>query len=129
MRIPYEFHLTSAGVLEITRNEAETVRMILDHYLAGASLGKVVDMLLPSKYLLQLGKQNGLGQRLTIFFPTLNILLLVALNPSRMYNLKNPPVVMSTMTRQAHPVNQLAIVRPLCSKYNFYFQSPKYLLQ
>ena len=45
MRIPYAFHLTSTGALEITENEAETVRMIFDYYLAGASLGKVVDML------------------------------------------------------------------------------------
>ena len=41
-------------------------------------------------------KQSGLVRRLTIFFPTLNILLLLALNLLRMYNLRNPPVVMST---------------------------------
>ncbi len=45
MRIPYGFDLTSIGTLEIRENEAETVRMIFDYYLAGASLGKVVDML------------------------------------------------------------------------------------
>ena len=45
MRIPYGFKLTSIGTLEIKENEAETVRMIFDYYLAGASLGKVVDML------------------------------------------------------------------------------------
>ncbi len=45
MRIPYAFHLTTAGALEITENEAETIRMIFDYFLAGASLGKVVDML------------------------------------------------------------------------------------
>ena len=45
MRIPYAFHLTSTGTLEITENEAEVVQMIFDCYLAGASLGKVVDML------------------------------------------------------------------------------------
>lgn len=45
MRIPYGFNLTSLGTLEIKENEAETVRMIFDYYLAGASLGKVVDML------------------------------------------------------------------------------------
>lgn len=44
MRIPYGFDLTSIGTLEIRENEAETVRMIFDYYLAGASLGKVVDM-------------------------------------------------------------------------------------
>ena len=37
--------MTSIGTLEIKENEAETVRMIFDYYLAGASLGKVVDLL------------------------------------------------------------------------------------
>ena len=45
MKIPYGFDLTPIGSLEIKENEAETVRMIFDYYLAGASLGKVVDML------------------------------------------------------------------------------------
>lgn len=45
MRIPYAFHLTSTGILEITENEAEVIRIIFDYYLAGASLGKVVDLL------------------------------------------------------------------------------------
>ena len=43
MRIPYGFKLTSIGTLEINENEAETVCMIFDYYLAGASLGKVVE--------------------------------------------------------------------------------------
>lgn len=45
MRIPYGFDLTPIGTLEIKRDEAEAVHMIFDYYLAGASLGKVVDML------------------------------------------------------------------------------------
>lgn len=45
MRIPYGFNLTSIGTLEIKENEAEIVCLIFDYYLAGASLGKVVDML------------------------------------------------------------------------------------
>ena len=45
MRTPYVFHLTSTSAFEITENEAEVVQMIFDYYLAGASLGKVVDML------------------------------------------------------------------------------------
>ena len=45
MRIPYGFNLTSLGTLERKEAEAETVRMIFDYYLAGASLGKVVDLL------------------------------------------------------------------------------------
>ena len=45
MRIPYGFTLVSGGMLEINRSEADIVRMIFDYYMAGASLGKVVDML------------------------------------------------------------------------------------
>ena len=45
MRIPYGFTLTSSGTLEINRSEANIVAMIFDFYMAGASLGKVVDML------------------------------------------------------------------------------------
>lgn len=44
MRIPYGFVLTDSGKIEIEPNEAVIVRMIFDYYLAGASLGKVVDM-------------------------------------------------------------------------------------
>lgn len=45
MRIPYGFILTSSGTLEINKSEANIVCMIFDFYIAGASLGKVVDML------------------------------------------------------------------------------------
>lgn len=45
MRIPYAFTPTSSGVLEIKENEAKVVQIIFDYYLAGASLGEVVDML------------------------------------------------------------------------------------
>ena len=45
MRIPYGFNLTETGILEIDENMAEVVQMIFDYYIAGASLGRVVDML------------------------------------------------------------------------------------
>lgn len=45
MRILYAFHLTPNGALEITKNEADVAQMIFDYYLAGVSLGKIVDML------------------------------------------------------------------------------------
>ena len=45
MRIPYGFTLVSSGILEINQSEADIVRMIFDYYIAGASLGKVVDKL------------------------------------------------------------------------------------
>ncbi|WP_204791837.1 recombinase family protein [Oscillibacter sp. CU971] len=45
MRIPYGFNLVKNGVLEVKESEAISIRMIFDYYLAGASLGKVVDIL------------------------------------------------------------------------------------
>ena len=56
MRIPYGFDLTSIGTLVINENEAETVRLIFDYYLAGASLGKVVDMLCEKQFPSPTGK-------------------------------------------------------------------------
>lgn len=44
MRIPYGFILTSRGTLEINKSGANIICMIFDFYMAGASLGKVVDM-------------------------------------------------------------------------------------
>ena len=45
MRIPYGFELISDGTLEVNKDDANIVSMIFDFYMAGASLGKVVDML------------------------------------------------------------------------------------
>ena len=49
MRIPYGFELISGGTLEVNKDEANIVSMIFDFYMAGASLGKVVDMLYAGK--------------------------------------------------------------------------------
>ena len=45
MRIPYGFILTGNGALEINKDEADVIAMIFDFYIAGASLGKIVNML------------------------------------------------------------------------------------
>lgn len=45
MRIPYGFSQTETGILESNENMAEVVQMIFNYYIAGSSLGKVVDML------------------------------------------------------------------------------------
>ena len=45
MRIPYGFILASDGVLNINKDEADVIYMIFDFYIAGASLGKIVNML------------------------------------------------------------------------------------
>ena len=56
MRIPYGFNLVNNGVLEVKESEAINVRMIFDYYLAGTSLGKVVDMLFKKQILSPTGK-------------------------------------------------------------------------
>ena len=43
MRIPYGFILTGSGALEINKDEASVIAMIFDSYIAGASLGKIVN--------------------------------------------------------------------------------------
>lgn len=58
MRIPYSFYLNFTGALEITENEAEVVQMIFDYYLAGASLGKVVDLLYAKQVPSPTGKEK-----------------------------------------------------------------------
>ena len=58
MRMTYGFDLDSLGALEIKGNEAEIVRMIFDYYLAGASLGKVVDMLYAKQIPSPTGKEK-----------------------------------------------------------------------
>ncbi len=45
MRIPYGFTLINSGGLETNKSEAENVALIFNFYMAGASLGKVVDMI------------------------------------------------------------------------------------
>ena len=47
MRIPYGYIL-KAGQLTIDEKAADTVRKIFSYYLAGASLGKIADMLFDS---------------------------------------------------------------------------------
>ena len=45
MRIPYGFILTGNRALRINKDEADVIATIFDFYIAGASLGKIVDML------------------------------------------------------------------------------------
>lgn len=58
MRIPYGFDLVNNGVLEVKESEAINIRMIFDYYLAGASLGKVMDMLYAKQLLSPTGKEK-----------------------------------------------------------------------
>ena len=59
MRIPYGFALISGGTLRVNEYEANIVSMIFEFYMAGASLGKVVDML----YSKQISSPTGMDPR------------------------------------------------------------------
>lgn len=58
MRIPYGFTLVRGGMLEVNKSEADVVHMIFDYYMAGASLGKVVDMLYAKQISSPTGKEK-----------------------------------------------------------------------
>lgn len=59
MRIPYGFVLISGGTLRVNEYEANIVSMIFEFYMAGASLGKVVDMLYSKQISLRPERRNG----------------------------------------------------------------------
>jgi len=76
MRIPYGFNLTEAGALEVQESAANVVQLIFDYYLAGASLGKIVDMLFSKQILSPTGKailtmteRVHLERQLAMFLP------------------------------------------------------------
>ena len=102
MRIPYGFILTSDGVLKINKDEADVISMIFDFYIAGASLGKIVNMLYAKQYLLRLENQNGLVHRLTIFFLMENMWPSSDGRSFWMPNLRSPPAAILTMIRKVH---------------------------
>ena len=58
MRIPYGFNLTTSGALEINETTAKVIQWIFDYYMAGASLGKIVDMLSAKQTLSRTGKSK-----------------------------------------------------------------------
>lgn len=128
MRIPYGFNLTSLGALEIKENEAETVHMIFDYYLARASLGKVVDMLFKKHIPSPTGKAKWACAAVDHLLPTLNILLLLALSLSQMCSLKHLPSAMLIMTRRVHREKKHVMLLLLCSQCDFCFTIPQYLL-
>ena len=48
MKLPYGYDLTGEEIV-VNEEKADVVRSIFEYYLAGASLGKIVDMLLAKR--------------------------------------------------------------------------------
>lgn len=129
MRIPYGFTLVSSGMLEVNRSEADVVRMIFDYYMAGASLGKVVDMLYIKKYPPRREKRNGLVQQLITCYPMANTLLSLGWKSSWTHNLKSPLAAILTTTRKAHLGKKHVTSRPPWLRCNFSFLFLQDMLQ
>lgn len=60
MKLPYGYVLTGEEIVE-NEEKAEVVRSIFEYYLAGASLGKIVDTLFAEGIPSPRGNPNGLG--------------------------------------------------------------------
>ena len=72
MKLPYGYVLLGDEVA-IHEGNANVVRNIFEHYLAGASLGKIVDMLFAKGILSRQGIQNGPGRLWISSWPIRNI--------------------------------------------------------
>lgn len=109
MRIPYAFHLTSTGAFEITENEADVVQMIFDYYLAGASLGKVVDMLYVKQISSPTGKAKWTRAAIDHLLSNSKYIAIVGLESYMSVQFENLPAAILIMTKQAHRGKKLVI--------------------
>ena len=72
MKLPYGYVLIGKEIV-IHEEKADVVRSIFDDYLAGASLGKIVDLLFKKGVVSPTGKVNGRGRPWINFWRTKNI--------------------------------------------------------
>lgn len=83
MRIPCAFRLTSTGTIERPENKTEVAHMIFDYYLAGAGLGKVLEMLYAKRMPLPIGKGKWARAAVDrILYKLQSTLLSLAWNPT-----------------------------------------------
>ena len=116
MRIPYGFELISGGTLEVNKDEANIVSMIFDFYMAGASLGKVVDMLHSKQISSPTGKLKWAGVTCFSFCSTgRSCLLYIA--------------VILTTTRMGHRGKIRVMCLLLWFRFNLSFTTLKVMLQ
>lgn len=107
MRIPYAFHLTSTGAFEITENEAEVVQMIFDYYLAGAGLGKVIDLLYGKQISSPTGKAKWTRAAVDHLLSNSKYIAIVGLECYMSVQFENLPAAILTMTKQVHREKRL----------------------
>ena len=129
MRIPYGFELISDGTLEVNKDEANIVSMIFDFYMAGASLGKVVDMLHSKQISSPTGKLKWTRATVITFFLMANMWLLSGWRNSWMCNLRRLLAVILTTTRMGHRGKIRVMCLLLWFRFNLSFTTLKVMLQ
>ena len=72
MKLPYGYDLAGEEIV-MNEEKADVVRSIFEYYLAGASLGKIVDMLHAKRIPSSTKNPNGPGQLWTNSWQTRNI--------------------------------------------------------
>lgn len=102
MRIPYGFILTSDGVLKINKDEADVISMIFDFYIAGASLGKIVNMLYAKQIPSPTGKPKWTRASVDHLLSNGNMWPSSDGRSFWMPNLRSPPAAILTMIRKVH---------------------------
>ncbi len=129
MRIPYGFELISDGTLEVNKDEANIVSMIFDFYMAGASLGKVVDMLHSKQISSPTGKLKWTRATVDHLFLMANMWLLSGWRNSWMCNLRRLLAVILTTTRMGHRGKIRVMCLLLWFRFNLSFTTLKVMLQ
>lgn len=129
MRIPYGFTLVSSGMLEVNRSEADVVRMIFDYYMAGASLGKVVDMLYTKQIPSPTGKEKWTRAAVDHLLSNGKYIAIIGWKSSWTHNLKSPLAAILTTTRKARLGKKHVTSRPPWLRCNFSFLFLQDMLQ
>ena len=133
MRIPYGFELISDGTLEVNKDEANIVSMIFDFYMAGASLGKVVDMLHSKQISSPTGKLKWTRATVDHLLSNGKYVagggLLSGWRNSWMCNLRRLLAVILTTTRMGHRGKIRVMCLLLWFRFNLSFTTLKVMLQ
>ena len=97
MRIPYGYIMEN-GQFALDESKAAVVRMIFDYYLAGASLGKVVDLLFEREVSSPTGNEKWTRAAIDKLLSNAKYIPIVGLRLTRMFSLKKNGDATSTMT-------------------------------
>lgn len=113
MRIPYGFNLTGSGGLEINEDSVDVVRKIFAYYLAGASLGKVADMLYAKQIPSPTGKARWTRAAIDHILSNSKYISIVGLQPFIDAQIEKADHYNVDYSREMCPINPLGMfLRP-----------------